>query len=40
MNPNKPKYADHIISDKQVRDWMIEYRPDLAIENNLLPLPK
>ena len=33
LNPNKPKSVDHIITKEQVKDWMITYRPDLAIEN-------
>jgi hypothetical protein len=36
LNPDKPKKADHIITKEQVKDWMITYRPDLAIENGFL----
>jgi hypothetical protein len=36
LNPNKPKSQFHIITKEQVKDWMITYRPDLAIENNFL----
>ena len=36
LNPNKPKSQSHIITKQQVIDWMIEYRPDLAIENGFL----
>lgn len=36
LNPNKPKSQSHIITKEQVKDWMLAYRPDLAIENGFL----